>query len=331
MKEFSGKKVYITGADGFIGSTLLEKLVKAGADVTALVYYNSWDHIGWLSDCDKSVIDEVRIVKGDIRDSYFIKKSVCNSNYIFHLSSLIGIPYSYTAAQSYIDTNIHGALNIAQASLELDSLDCLLHVSTSEVYGSAQKLPMDEEHPLVGQSPYSASKIGADKIVQSFNLSFDLPVVIARPFNTYGPRQTSRAVIPTIISQVIKNLDLKLGNLNAKRDFNYVTDTAKGMMSLAKSDEAIGEEINIGSGEVWSIGETIELISEISGKKLKIIQEGQRVRPEKSEVTELLCDNSKIIKLTDWRHETDFKSGLTKTFKWIEKNINQFPTDSYNI
>jgi NAD dependent epimerase/dehydratase len=329
--NFEGKNVFVTGADGFIGSHLVEALVKNGANVKALVYYNSWNQIGWLQDCHENIIKSIEIIKGDIRDSFFINESVKKSNYIFHLASLIGIPYSYHAAQSYIDTNVHGALNIAQASLKLDSLDALLHVSTSEVYGSAQYVPMNEDHPIVGQSPYSASKIAADKVIQSFHLSFGLPAVTARPFNTYGPRQTTRAVIPTIIKQVLNSSNISLGNLNAKRDFNYVTDTVNGMISLATCNEARGQEINIGSGEYWSIQEIIDFIFDITDKKLEVIEDKKRIRPKKSEVNELLCDNKKILSLTDWMPTYDIKDGLIETIDWIKQNKEIFQEDTYSI
>lgn len=330
-RDFNNKKVFVTGADGFIGSHLVNQLVRCGATVKALVYYNSWNHIGWLHDLDKEILDDIEIINGDIRDSFFINESVKGANYVFHLSSLIGIPYSYIAAKSYVDTNIHGALNIAQACLDLDSLDCLLNISTSEVYGSAQFVPMSEDHPLVGQSPYAATKIAADKIIQSFHLSFDLPAVIARPFNTYGPRQTARAVIPTIINQALLSETLKLGNLDARRDFNYVSDTADGMLALSQSDKAIGKEINIGTGRSYSIREITELVSKILGLELNIETEEDRVRPEKSEVTELLCDNSVILSNTNWKPLIDIETGLIKTIDWIDQNKEKFSEKVYSI
>ena len=331
--DFSGKKVFITGADGFIGSHLVESLVLSGAKVTALVYYNSWNYLGWLTDANNEVIDAIEIIKGDVRDANFISDSIRGTNYVFHLSSLIGIPYSYVAPQSYIDTNVGGTLNVLQASMQLDSLDKLVHVSTSEVYGSAQELPMNEQHPLVGQSPYSASKIAADKIVESFNLSFGLPSVTARPFNTYGPRQTARAVIPTIISQVIDldNHKLTLGNLDSKRDFNYVDDTVNGMLALASCEETMGEAVNIGSGENWSIKEVVDLVFDITGRTIEISQDHTRIRPENSEVNELLCDNSKLLDLTEWKSETDLKTGLKTTIDWMEENQKKFSIDNYDI
>jgi NAD dependent epimerase/dehydratase len=329
-KSFSGKKVFVTGADGFIGSHLVELLVNLGADVKALVYYNSWNYKGWLSDLSSQTISQINIVKGDIRDGEHIRELVKGCDYVMHLSSLIAIPYSYDAPRSYIDTNVTGALNVLQACRESDSLIRMVHVSTSETYGSAQHIPIDESHPLVGQSPYSASKIAADKLAESYNLSFDLPVVIARPFNTFGPRQTARAIIPTIASQLISGKDeLHLGLLSPSRDFNYVTDTANGMINLALCDKADGLAVNIGSGEEWSIAETAKILCNISGRDVSIITDEKRIRPAKSEVDRLLADNSKITELTDWSSKISFYDGLVSTYKWIEKNIKMFDVDHY--
>jgi len=325
-----GKRFFITGADGFIGSHLVELLVEQGAIVRALVFYNSWNEIGWLKDIPKNILEQVEIVRGDVRDSDHMQELVRGCEYVMHLSSLIAIPYSYHAPRSYVETNVIGALNILQACRNSDSLIKLVHVSTSETYGSAQYTPINEQHPLVGQSPYSASKISADKMVESYYLSFGLPVVTARPFNTYGPRQTARAVIPTIASQLIAGRkELKLGALTPTRDFNYVTDTARGMLALALSDHSDGEVINIGSGEEWSIQQTVDLLVEISGYEIEIITDEDRMRPEKSEVNRLLADNSKIIKLTDWKSEISFHDGLASTYQWIEKNIHLFDIDKY--
>ena len=329
--DLSGKKVFVTGADGFIGSHLVEKLVASGADVKALVYYNSWNQIGWLNDVDTEIINSIEIVNGDVRDSSFITQAQKNSHYIFHLSSLIGIPYSYVAPQSYVETNILGALNIVQGAMENNTIERILHVSTSEVYGSAQKLPMDENHPLVGQSPYSATKIGADKIVESFYLSFGLPSVTARPFNTFGPRQTARAVIPTIINQAMHLKEINLGNLDAKRDFNYVSDTVSGMIALILCKEAEGETVNIGSGEYFSIQEVVDKVSSILSKDIEVKEDQQRIRPEKSEVDALLCDNSKIKRLTNWQCSHDLDRGLSETIQWIEKNEKYFNSGNYEI
>jgi len=328
--NISGKRFFVTGADGFIGSHLVELLVEQGAVVKALVFYNSWNEIGWLKDIPKNILEQVEIVRGDVRDSDHMQELVRGCEYVMHLSSLIAIPYSYHAPRSYVETNVMGALNILQACRNSDSLTKLVHVSTSETYGTAQYAPIDEQHPLVGQSPYSASKISADKMVESYYLSFGLPAVIARPFNTYGVRQTARAVIPTIASQLIAGRkSLKLGALTPTRDFNYVTDTTRGMLALALSDNSDGEVINIGSGEEWSIQQTVDLLVEISGYEIEIIADENRMRPEKSEVNRLLADNRKIKKFTDWKSEVSFYDGLTLTYQWIEKNIDLFDVNQY--
>lgn len=278
------------------------------------------------------VLQSIEIIQGDIRDAERINGAVESCNYVFHLSSLIAIPYSYVAARSYVDTNVTGALNVLQACRNSDSLTRLVHVSTSEVYGTAQRVPIDEDHPLVGQSPYSASKIGADKMAESFYLSFELPVVTARPFNTFGPRQTARAVIPTIASQLQSGCsELKLGALTPTRDFNYATDTAAGMIALALCKEAEGEVVNIGSGEEWSIEETAKLLMEVSGREVPIRCDEDRIRPEKSEVNRLLADTTKIHRLTGWKSQVSFKEGLTKTAEWIDKNIHHFNAERYTI
>ncbi len=333
MKDnsFQDKNVFVTGSDGFIGSHLVEDLVKNGANVKAMIYYNSWNNIGWLNDVDPMVLDKIEIYPGDIRDYQSVLEGVKDCHYVFHLSSLIAIPYSYQAPRSYIDTNIIGAHNVLEACRQSKNLERLVHVSTSEVYGSAQTVPISEKHPLVGQSPYSASKIGADKIAESYHLSFDLPVVIARPFNTFGPRQTARAVIPTIISQVIcEHKKIKLGALSPTRDFNFVKDTVNGMMLLAQSEKANGHTVNIGSGKEWSIKETAEMIFKISGKSgIEIITDEQRIRPSKSEVNRLIADNQLIKEITGWRDEVGFEKGLDQTYRWIEKNLHHFDVGTY--
>lgn len=326
----SGKKVFVTGADGFIGSHLVDLLVGHGADVRAMVYYNSWNERGWLRDLPTDTLKNVELFSGDVRDVERIKDGVRGCEYVFHLASLIAIPYSYEAPRSYVETNVMGALNVLQACRESSALKRLVHVSTSEVYGSAQQVPISENHPIVGQSPYSASKVGADKMAESFHLSFGLPVVTARPFNTYGPRQTARAVIPTIVSQLVTSCTtLRLGDLTPTRDFNYVTDTARAMIALALCAEAEGRVVNIGSGEEWSIGQTVEILMELTGNKVNVLCEDQRVRPKKSEVNRLLADNSLIHSLTDWRSDVSFHEGLGKTVEWIKRNLQHFDVATY--
>jgi NAD dependent epimerase/dehydratase len=330
MSDLSGKTVLVTGADGFIGSHLVELLVASGARVRAMVYYNSWNDLGWLRELSPDVRSAVDIFAADIRDAERVQQAVAGREYIFHLSSLIAIPYSYEAARSYVDTNIIGALNVLQACRQNATLVRLVHVSTSEVYGTAQQVPIPESHPLIGQSPYAATKIGADKLAESFHLSFGVPVVIARPFNTYGPRQTARAVIPTIASQLLAGKErLELGALHPTRDFNYVTDTARGMMALALAPRANGRVVNIGSGEEWSIGRTVELLCEIVGRKADVVTDDARVRPANSEVNRLLADNSLIRKLSDWRPEVSFTDGLTRTVEWIRNNPQYFDPHRY--
>ena len=329
-ETISGKTVFVTGADGFIGSHLVELLVAKGAHVRALTYYNSWNEKGWLRDIPAQTLIEVEPFAGDIRDAERVRQGVRGCDYVFHLSSLIAIPYSYDAPRSYVDTNVTGALNVLQACRESDALARLVHVSTSEVYGTAQQVPIPEEHPLVGQSPYSASKIAADKMAESFYLSFGLPVVTARPFNTFGPRQTARAVIPTIASQLLAGcVTLKLGALTPTRDFNYALDTAKGMLALALCKEAEGQVINIGSGEEWSIAQTVDMLCEIVGRKVEIVTDEARIRPEKSEVNRLLADTRKIQSLTGWKSSVPFREGLTKTVEWIGHNLHRFDVDRY--
>lgn len=329
-ESITGKRVFVTGADGFIGSHLIELLVASGASVKAMVYYNSWNELGWLRDTPREVQEEVELVFGDIRDAEFVRSAIKGCEYVFHLSSLIAIPYSYIAPRSYVDTNVTGALNVLQACRENEALTRLVHVSTSEVYGTAQMVPIPESHPLVGQSPYSASKIAADKLAESFFLSFGMPVVTARPFNTFGPRQTARAVIPTIASQLLSGCSqLRLGSLSPTRDFNFVTDTAAGMLALALCPEAEGEVINIGSGEEWSIAQTVEMLMKITGREVEIVAEEHRIRPEKSEVNRLLADNTLIHLMTKWRTSVPFQRGLEKTVEWIGRNLHFFDPEHY--
>ncbi len=326
----NGRQVLVTGADGFIGSHLVERLVRDGAKVLAMVYYNSWNERGWLRDMPAEVQRAVQLRNGDIRDAEFVAQAVSGCDYVFHLSSLIAIPYSYEAARSYVDTNVTGALNVLVACRRSDTLTRLLHVSTSEVYGSAQMVPIPEHHPLVGQSPYAATKIAADKLAESFHRSFGLPVVTARPFNTFGPRQTARAVIPTIASQLAAGCDtLHLGALTPTRDFNFVTDTAAGMVELALCAAAEGQVVNIGSGEEWSIEQTARLLMEVTGREVQILCEEQRVRPEASEVNRLIADNRLIRSLTPWRPQVPFREGLARTAEWVARNLHHFDTGTY--
>ena len=325
MSDLSGRSVLVTGADGFIGSHLVEVLVASGARVRAMVYYNSWNDVGWLREVPEDTRSAVEIFPADIRDAERVQQAVDGCEYVFHLSSLIAIPYSYEAPRSYVDSNVIGALNVLQACRRNSKLVRLVHVSTSEVYGTAQQVPISESHPLVGQSPYSATKIAADKLAESFHLSFGLPVVVARPFNTYGPRQTARAVIPTIASQLLAGKErLQLGALHPTRDFNYVTDTARGMIALALAADGNGRVVNIGSGQEWSIGRTVELLCEIVGVHVPVVTDESRLRPANSEVNRLVADNSLIRRLSGWQPEVAFIDGLTRTVDWIRKSPQYF-------
>ncbi len=333
MSEFlEGRQVLVTGADGFIGSHLVEALVSTGASVRALVYYNSWNSLGWLGDVSPEILAKIQVLPGDIRDAERIREAVADCAYVFHLSSLIGIPYSYHAPRSYVETNIIGTLNVLEACRRSEALVRLLHVSTSEVYGNAQTVPISEDHPLVGQSPYSATKIGADHLADSFYRSFGVPVVTARPFNTYGPRQTARAVIPTIASQLLSGCtELRLGALTPTRDFNFVTDTAAGMIALAGCSKAEGRVVNIGSGEEWSIEATVRMLMAICGREVPIVCEQERLRPGKSEVNRLLADNRRIRELTGWKSQMDFREGMERTVEWISRNLSHFDPNAYKI
>jgi len=329
--SLKNKKILVTGADGFIGSHLTEMLVKHGADVKALSYYNSFNYWGWLEDLD--CIDDIEVLSGDVRDPHYCKQMIKGVDIVFHLAALIAIPYSYIAPDSYVDTNIKGTLNICQAALE-NGCERVIHTSTSEVYGTAQYIPIDENHPLQPQSPYSATKIGADAIAMSFFNAFELPIIIARPFNTYGPRQSARAVIPSIIIQIINGEKIiKLGDLTPTRDFTYVEDTCRGMVSLGECEDAVGETVNIGSNLEVSIGEVFNLIKEIMNVDIEVITENARIRPSKSEVYRLLCDNTKINALTGFEPELSLQMGLKQTIKWFKKsaNLKKYKTDIYNV
>lgn len=327
----NNKKVLITGADGFIGSHLVERLVELGADITAFLLYNSFNNWGWIDTLDPKIKTNIKVFTGDIRDENSVRHAIKGIDIVFHLAALIAIPYSYYAPSAYVDTNVRGTLNVLQACKDMN-VEKIIHTSTSEVYGTAQFVPINESHPLQGQSPYSASKIGADMIAESFYRSFNCPVVIARPFNTYGPRQSARAVIPTIISQLLSGMkEIKLGDLTPKRDFNYVKDTVEGFISLAESNQTIGNVVNIATGKEISIGELATKIIEITGKGACIVCDEDRIRPEKSEVNRLCGANDRILQLTNWRPEYTLDEGLRETIDWIEKNLHYFKSDIYNI
>jgi len=324
-------KVLVTGADGFIGSHLTEALLADGHQVRALAQYNSFNYWGWLEDIPKHT--NLEVICGDIRDPHFCAKLCRDVEIIFHLAALIAIPYSYVAPDSYVDTNVIGTLNICQAALE-NKVARIICTSTSEVYGTAQYVPIDEKHPLQPQSPYSASKIGADTMAMSFYHAFSLPLTIARPFNTYGPRQSARAVIPTIITQIAAgDCEIRLGDLSPTRDFNFVSDINQGYLQLAKCDQSIGEVVNIGSNSEISIFDTLELIKEIMGSEVQFISDEQRLRPENSEVFRLCCDNSKIQALTGWEPRHTLREGLEKTVKWFSdpRNLAKYKPGIYNV
>lgn len=325
------KNVIVTGADGFIGSHLTEALLEAGYNVKAFVYYNSFNNWGWLDTLPKKKLDQIEIFTGDIRDPNGVRTAMKGVDMVFHLAALIAIPFSYHSPDSYVDTNIKGTLNVLQASRDLETSRVLV-TSTSEVYGTAQYVPIDEQHPFQGQSPYSATKIGADRLAESFYRSFEMPISIVRPFNTYGPRQSARAVIPTIISQLLAGKEeIKLGSLTPTRDFNFVKDTANGFIEIAKSDRTIGEEINIATQQEISIGELAQEIIDQINPKAKIICEEQRLRPEKSEVNRLLGSNEKIKRLTNWRPQYTFEQGIQETIEWMKQNMDAYKTDIYNV
>jgi len=325
------KKVLVTGADGFIGSHLTEALIEAGYDVRAFTFYNSFNSWGWLDSLPKYIKNQIDIRSGDIRDPNGVRTVMEDVESVFHLAALIAIPFSYQSPDAYVDTNIKGTLNVLQAARSLETGRILI-TSTSEVYGSAQYVPIDEKHPFQGQSPYSATKIGADRLAESFYKSFSLPVTIVRPFNTYGPRQSARAVIPTIITQLLSGMEeIQLGSLTPTRDFNYVKDTVKGFMAIEKSDNTIGEEINIASQKEVSIGKLAEELIKQINPKAKIKCGRERVRPEKSEVTRLVGSNQKLKSLTNWSSDYSLSEGLKETIDWISKNLNKYKSDIYNI
>lgn len=325
------KKVLVTGADGFIGSHLTEELVRKGYEVKAFVYYNSFNTWGWLDSLPSEIMHHVEIFQGDIRDPHGVKQAMKECGAVFHLAALIAIPFSYHSPDTYVDTNIKGTLNVLQAARELD-LERVLVTSTSEVYGTAQYVPIDEKHPYQGQSPYSATKIGADRLAESFYRSFELPVTIVRPFNTYGPRQSARAVIPTIITQLLSGKkEIRLGSLTPTRDFNYVKDTANGFIAIYQSDKAIGQEINIATQQEISIGQLAEELIRQINPEARIVCDEQRLRPEKSEVNRLLGCNEKIMRLTDWKPQYTFAQGLAETISFLKNNMDKYKVDIYNL
>lgn len=327
----NNKKVLVTGSDGFIGSHLVEELVRAGQKVKAFVYYNSFNSWGWLDTLDKEVLKEIEVFTGDIRDPNGVRAAAKDVEEIYHLAALIAIPFSYHSPDTYVDTNIKGTLNVLQAAKDYETSRVLI-TSTSEVYGTAQYVPIDEKHPFQGQSPYSATKIGADRLAESFYRSFNMPITIVRPFNTYGPRQSARAVIPTIITQLLAGKEeLELGSLTPTRDFNYVKDTANGFVEIAKSDKTIGEEINIATQQEISIGQLAEELIRQINPNAKIVCDEQRLRPEKSEVNRLLGSNEKIKRLTNWNPNYTFEQGLAETIEFFRNNLHKYKADIYNI
>ncbi len=334
MKEsLAERKILVTGADGFIGSHLTETLVSAGCDVRAFAIYNSFNSWGWLDYSSKEIRDSLEIFSGDIRDPHGVKEAMRGCDIVLHLAALIAIPYSYHSPDTYVDTNIKGTLNILQAAKEL-GITKVVHTSTSEVYGTGQFVPISEEHPLQGQSPYSATKIAADQLAYSFYASFGLPVAIIRPFNTYGPRQSARAVIPAVITQIAAgNRKIKIGALHPTRDFSYVLDTVQGFISVAECEKTVGEVVNCGSNYEISIGDTVKLIAEIMGVDIEIETDGVRFRPEKSEVERLWCDNTKIERITGFKPQTTLREGLEKTIEWFADpvNLRRYKTDIYNV
>ena len=324
-------KVLVTGAGGFIGSHLTELLLREGIEVKAFVHYNALGTWGWIDTFPKELKDSVEVFAGDIRDPHGVREAMKGCEAVFHLAALIAIPFSYHSPDSYVDTNVKGTLNVLQAARDLGGIRVLV-TSTSEVYGTAKYVPIDENHPFQGQSPYSATKIGADRLAESFYRSFDLPVTLVRPFNTFGPRQSARAVIPTIITQLLSGKkEIRLGSLTPTRDFNYVKDTANGFYQIYLSDKTVGQEINIATQKEISIGDLAnELIQQIN-PEAKIVCDEQRLRPEKSEVNRLLGCNQKIRQLTDWRPRYSFESGLAETIDFLRLNMNRYKTDIYNV
>ena len=335
--HLTGKRVLVTGADGFIGSHLTEHLVHLGAQVRAFVYYNSFNSWGWLDDADDRVKQSIEVFAGDIRDPHGVRTAMKDCDVVMHLAALIAIPYSYHSPDTYVDTNVKGTLNVVQAAREL-GVERVVHTSTSEVYGTARFVPITEAHPLQGQSPYSASKIGADQMATSFHLSFGTPVSVIRPFNTYGPRQSARAVIPTIITQIASGArEIKLGAMHPTRDFNYVGDTVRGFVAIGECDEAVGQVVNVGSNYEISIGDTARLIAELMGRDVEFTSDEQRMRPGGSEVERLWADNTRAQELAGWTPAyaglEGLRRGLGETIEWFSArdNLRRYKAGLYNI
>ncbi len=330
MGTWSGRRVLVTGGEGFIGSHLVERLVSDGAEVRALVYYNSFGRWGWFDDMAADVRDAVEILPGDVRDGRRVDEAVAGTDTVFHLAALIGIPYSYHAAESYVQTNVTGTFHVAEACRRHGAR--LVHTSTSEVYGTAIRVPIDEEHPLQPQSPYSASKIGGDMMALSYWHAHEVPVAVVRPFNTYGPRQSTRAVIPTILAQLQAGAtEIHLGAVSPRRDFNFVTDTAAGFVALADCDDALGRATNIGSGREISIGDLVELCCEITGQPATVVTDEDRLRPEGSEVDRLLCDYSVAERIAGWGPQVSLEQGLARTADWVRTHLADLATSGYQI
>jgi NAD dependent epimerase/dehydratase len=328
--NWRGKKVLVTGAGGFIGSHLVEALIAKGAKTTAYVHYNSRNDWGWIETFNGKTQKKLSVIAGDVRDSENIRRAVRGNEVVFHLASLISIPFSYEATRSYLATNLMGGMNIVQACLE-GRVEKLVHTSTSEVYGTAQYVPIDEAHALQAQSPYSASKISADKVAESYFFAHGLRVGILRPFNTFGPRQSARAIIPTIISQALKRKEIVIGSLDPVRDFLFVNDTVEGFIKMAESGRTVGETVHIGSGRGVSVGDLIRTIGRLLGRELRVKSDPKRFRPEKSEVMRLVCDNRKAKKLMGWEPSHSLEDGLRETIAWIDKNPDYFKAELYNV
>ncbi len=327
MTPWAGRRVLVTGGEGFIGSHLVEELLAAGAEVRALVHYNPFGRWGWLHEHAA----DVEILAGDVRDAERAAHAAGGVDVIFHLAALVGIPYSYEAPESYLQTNVLGTYNLLTAARRAD-VSRYVQTSTSEVYGSALRVPIDEDHPLQPQSPYSASKIAADMTALSFHHAFDLPVAVVRPFNTYGPRQSARAVIPAVLGQIYAgNEEIQVGATSPKRDFNFVTDTAKGFLAIAECDRALGSVVNIGSGREIAIGDLIDLMIEVSGRDVRAVRAPERIRPEGSEVDRLMCDNTRAREWAGWQPEVSLEEGLRRTAEWIEENLTSVQTRRYQV